>query len=215
MRILSPELLYFLSLMGDSLMTFFETYGKEIVSLLVPILTWVLNGVFKAKAKLQVALPHQFTFLVQQPLIDAEGKQVSPTQTVKTNSFIIRNAGRESASKVELVFNWKPMCLNLWPVRHYEEHVEPDNRYVLIFDSLAPNEVLGVEVLSVNYDLPNLVTVRSAECIAQNINMYPQPVVSQSVRAIATVLMALGLAAAVYLAIILVQFLVLKTPLGH
>ena len=196
-------------------MTFFETYGKEIVSLLVPILTWMLNGVFKAKAKLQVALPHQFTFLVQQPLIDAEGKQLSPTQTVKTNSFIIRNAGREPASKVELVFNWKPMCLNLWPVRHYEEHVEPDNRYVLIFDSLAPNEVLGVEVLSVNYDLPNLVTVRSAECIGQNINMYPQPVVSQSVRVIATVLMALGLAAAVYLAIILVQFLVLKTPLGH
>ena len=196
-------------------MTFFETYGKEIVSLLAPILTWMLNGVFKAKAKLQVALPHQFTFLVQQPLIDAEGKQVSPTQTVKTNSFIIRNAGREPASKVELVFNWKPMCLNLWPVRHYEEYVEPDNRYVLIFDSLAPNEVLGVEVLSVNYDLPNLVTVRSAECIAQNINMYPQPVISQSVRVIATVLMALGLAAAVYLAIILVQFLVLKTPLGH
>ena len=107
------------------------------------------------------------------------------------------------------------MCLNLWPVRHYEEHVEPDNRYVLIFDSLAPSEILGVEVLSVNYDLPNLVTVRSAECIAQNINMYPQPVVSQSVRVIATVLRALGLAAAVYLAIILVQFLVLKTPLGH
>lgn len=201
--------------MGNGPMTFFETFGKEIVSLLVPILTWMLNSVFKAKAKLQVALPHQFTFLVQQPLIDAEGNQVSPTQTVKTNSFIIRNAGREPASKVELVFNWKPMCLNLWPVRHYEEYVEPDNRYVLIFDSLAPNEVLGVEVLSVNYDLPNLVTVRSAECIAQNINMHPQPVVSQSVRVIATVLMALGLAAAVYLAIVLVQFLVLKTPLGH
>lgn len=196
-------------------MTFFETYGKEIVSLLVPFLTWMLNGVFKAKAKLQVALPHQFTFLVQQPLNDAEGNQVSPTQTVKTNSFIIRNAGREPASKVELVFNWKPMCLNLWPVRHYEEHVEPDNRYVLIFDSLAPNEVLGVEVLSVNYDLPNLVTVRSAECLAQNINMYPQPVVSQSLRVIATVLMALGLAAAVYFTIVLVQFLILKTPLGY
>lgn len=196
-------------------MTFFETYGKEIISLLVPIGSWVLNSVFKAKAKLQVALPHQFTFLVQQPIIDAEGKQVSPTQTVKTISYIILNSGRESASKVELVFNWKPMCLNLWPVRHYEEYVEPDNRYVLIFDSLAPNEVLGVEVLSVNYDLPSLVTVRSAECIAQNIKMYPQPFISQSVRVITRVLMGLGLAAAVYLAIILVQFLVLKTPLGH
>jgi len=196
-------------------MTFLETYGKEIVSLLVPIIAWVLNNLFKAKAKLHVALPHKFTFLVQQPRLDEQGNTITPTQTVHTNSFIIRNAGREAATKVELVFNWKPMCLNLWPVRHYEEHIEPDNRYVLIFDNLAPAEVLGVEVLSVNYDLPNLVTVRSAECIAQNINMYPQPVVSQSVRVIVTVLMALGLAAAVYLAIILVQFLVLKTPLGQ
>ena len=200
---------------GKSSMTFLENYGKEIVSLLVPLLTWVLNGFFKAKAKLQVALPHQFTFRVQQPLIDGEGKQISPTQSVETNSFIIRNAGREPANKVELVFNWKPMCLNLWPIRHYEEHVEPDNRYVLIFDSLAPGEVLGVEVLSVNQDLPNLLTVRSAQCTAQNLNMYPQPVVSNSVRIGATILMSLGLAAAVYLAIILVQFLVLKTPLGH
>ena len=178
-------------------------------------MTWVLNSVFKSKAKLQVALPHQFTFLVQQPLIDANGTQVSPTQTVKTNSFIIRNAGREPASKVELVFNWKPTCLNLWPIRHYEEHVEPDMRYVLIFDSLAPDEVLCIEVLSVNYDLPDLITVRSAQCIAQDIRMYPQPVVSSYVRITRAVLMALGLAATVYLAIILIQFLVLKTPLGH
>ena len=196
-------------------MTFLETYGKEIISLLVPIVTWLLNGFFKAKAKLQVALPHQFTFLVQQPRIDDKGHEISPTQTVKTNSFIIRNSGREPATKVELVFNWKPMCLNLWPVRHYEEHIEPDRRYVLIFDSLAPDEVLGVEVLTVNEDLPNLVTVRSAECIAQNISMYPQPVVGNTVRIAATVFMALGLAAAVYLAILLVQFLVLRTPFGH
>lgn len=196
-------------------MSIIETYGKEIVALLVPIITWVLNSLFKSKAKLHFALPHQFTFLVQQPLMDAEGNQVSPTQTVKTNSFIIRNAGREPATKVELVFNWKPMCVNLWPVRHYEEHTEPDRRYVLIFDSLAPGELLGIEVLSVNSELPNLVTVRSAECVAQSINMYPQPVVGNAVRVIATVLMALGLAAAVYLSILLVQFLVLKTPLGH
>jgi hypothetical protein len=196
-------------------MTFFETYGKEIVAVLVPFITWALNGFFKAKAKLHVALPHQFTFLVQQPLIDTQGTQVSPTQTVRTNSFIIRNAGREKATKVELVFNWEPMCLNLWPVRHYEKHTEPDRRHVLIFDSLAPGELLGVEVLSVNADLPGLLTVRSAECNAQNINMYPQPVVGNLMRVVTTVLVALGLAAAVYLGILLVQFLVLRTPLGH
>ncbi len=45
--------------------------------------------------------------------------------------------------------------------------------------------------------------------------MYPQPVVSNPVRIAGAVLMALGLAAAVYLAILLVQFLVLRTPFGH
>lgn len=196
-------------------MTFIETYGKEIVALLVPILTWALNRFFKSKAKLHVALPHQFTFIVQQPLIDAQSKQIAPTQTVKTNSLIIRNAGREPATKLELVFNWKPMCLNLWPVRHFEEHTEPDQRYALLFDTLAPGEVLGIEVLSVNADLPHLVTVRSAECVAQSINMYPQPVVGTPLRVVATVLMALGLAAAIYLLLLLVQFLVLRTPVGH
>jgi hypothetical protein len=196
-------------------MSILETYGKEMVALLVPLVTWLLNSFFKTKAKLQVALPHKFTFLVQEPLIDPEGKEVSPTQTVNTNSFIIRNAGRDSATKVELVFNWKPMCINLWPVRHFEENIEPDRRYVLIFDSLAPNEVLGVEVLSVNRELPNLVTVRCEQCVAQNINMYPQPVVSNAIIFAARVLMAIGLAAAVYIAIYLIQFLVLRTPFGH
>ena len=73
-------------------MTFLETYGKEIVSLLVPIIAWVLNNLFKAKAKLHVALPHKFTFLVQQPRLDEQGNTITPTQTVHTNSFIIRNA---------------------------------------------------------------------------------------------------------------------------
>jgi hypothetical protein len=192
-----------------------ETYGKEIVALLVPIIAWALNNFLRAKAKLQVALPHQFTFLVQQPLINADGHQISPNQTVKTNSFIIRNDGRESATKLELVFNWKPMCLNLWPMRHFEEHIEADGRYVLVFENLAPKEVLGVEVLSVNQDLPSLLNVRSAECVAQNINMYPQPTVSNTLRIFVGFLMFFGLATLVYLSIVLVQFLVLRTPLGH
>lgn len=193
-------------------MVILQTYGKEIIALLVPFIAWILSSFFRAKAKLQVALPHQFIYLVQQPLIDSNGKVISPTQTVKTNSFIIKNDGRESAENVELVFNWKPMCLNLWPVRHYEEHNEPDKRHVLIFDSFAAKEVLYIEVLSVNEDLPNLVTVRSSNCIAQNINMYPQPIVSNTLRNLVAVLLFLGLAAAVYLSILLIQFLVLQTP---
>lgn len=196
-------------------MDFLHTYGKEIVALLAPIVTWVFNTLLKGKARLRIAQPHGFTFLVQEPLRNAEGQVVSPTQTVHTRSFIIENSGRETATKIELVFNWKPMCLNLWPSRHATEHLEQDGRYVLMVESLSPGEVLGCEVLSVNRDLPNLVTARSDQSVAQVVNMYPQPVVDKGVRLVLGLLLAIGLATAVYLAILLVQFLVLRTPLGH
>ena len=196
-------------------MTFLETYGKEVVALLVPLLTWVLNTFFRAKARLFLANPHTFTFLVPTPLLDPQGNQIAPRQTVHTRSLMVWNAGKETATKVEWVFNWKPLCLNVWPSRHFDEHTEPDNRYIIIFDSLAPNEYVGCELMSINAELPNLVTVRSDQCVAQSVNMYPQPVVSNSQRRIRTGLQLAGLALIVYLTILLLQFLVLKTPFGH
>lgn len=196
-------------------MTFLETYGKEVVALLVPLITWVLNTFFRVKARLFLANPHTFTFLVQSPLLDPQGNQIAPRQTVHTRSLMVWNAGKESATRVEWVFNWKPLCLNVWPSRHYQEHVELDNRYIVIFDSLAPNEYVGCELMSINADLPQLVTVRCDQCVANNVNMYPQPVVSNSRRRTRMLLQLAGLALIVYIAILLVQFLVLKTPFGH
>ncbi len=196
-------------------MSILETYGKEIVAIMVPIVTWTLNILFKAKAKLVLATPHSFTFLVKEPLLDPQGKQLQPTQTVHTRSLLVRNAGKETATKVELVFNWKPLCVNIWPSRHFDEYTEPDNRYVMIFDSLAPQEYLGCELFSINFELPNLITVRSDQCVAQTINMYPQPAIPDWKRRLGIVLGLAGIALVVYLTIGLLQFLVLKTPLGH
>ncbi|MBU6438018.1 MAG: hypothetical protein KGQ77_10860, partial [Betaproteobacteria bacterium] len=131
-------------------MNVLEMYGKEAVSVLVPLVTWVLNTFFKSRVKLQVANPHSYNFLVQVPLLNAQGTQLSPTQMVRTASFMLRNSGKEAATKVEIVFNWKPPCINIWPSRHYTEYVEPDLRYVLVFESLAPSETLGCELLAIN-----------------------------------------------------------------
>jgi len=196
-------------------LTILETYGKEIVSLLVPIVTWVLNTFFKAKAKLLLANPHTFTFLVQQPRYDANGKMISPTQTVNTRSLMVWNNGKETATKIEWVFNWKPECVNIWPPRHFEENTEPDGRYILVFPSFAPDEGLTCEIFSINTDLPELIVVRSDQCVAQTITMYPQPVVPNWQRMTAVALMMAGLALVVYVTIIVLQFLILKTPFGH
>jgi hypothetical protein len=191
---------------------FFQTYAKELFSLLVPIVAWGLKRAFQAKAKLVLATPHRFTFLVQEPWRDETGKVKSPTQTVNTTSFLLKNTGSVSAKNVELVFNWKPLCLNYWPPRHTTEHIEPDNRYVLIFDSLAPNEVIGCELLSINYDNPDLVTARCEQCVSQTIEMYPQAVAKLwQIRTIQLLSFA-GLGTVVYLILFLLQFLILKTP---
>jgi hypothetical protein len=197
------------------MLVWIQTYAKELVSLAVPFIAWSLNSFLKGRVRLQYATPHGFTFLVQQPMRDALGNEVSPTQTVHTQSVIVRNSGREPATKVEVVFNWEPMCLNIWPLRHFETHREPDRRHVLIFDSLSPGEVIGCEALSVNADLPMLVTVRCDQCVAQSIRMYPQPIVGKGLRMIVLVLLALGLATAIYFAIVVLQFLMLGTPYGR
>jgi hypothetical protein len=195
-------------------MALLETYGKEIVALLAPVITWLLNTVFRTRSRLYLANPHSFTFLVPIPLLNPQGQQISPTQTVHTASFMLWNGGRETATKVEWVFDWKPPCLNVWPARHYVVYTETDGRSVIVFESLAPHEYVGCELMSINAALPNLLTVRSDQCVAQNVNMYPQPVVSNLQRRVYAFLRLAGIALIVYLAILLVQFLVLKTPVG-
>ncbi len=73
---------------------------------------WVLNQHFKAKGKLIIGHLHEFTFLVKEPLRDSDGNITNPLETIHTRSIIIENTGRETATKIELIFNFKPMYLN-------------------------------------------------------------------------------------------------------
>lgn len=195
--------------------SFLQTYAKEIFSLCVPMVAWLLTRFLRARAKLQIAHPHTFTFLVNVPLLDNEGKTVRESQTIHTKSCLIMNSGSETATKLELVFNWKPACVNIWPPRHYNEHTEPDNRYTIIFDSLSPGEALNCEILSVNVDLPNLVTARCDQTTARFVDMHPQPINSQWVNLASAFLLMTGLATSIYILLLIIQFLVLKTPLGR
>lgn len=192
-------------------MEFLKTYSKELISLFVPLLTWLINTKLKPRARIGVATLHRFTFLVQQPLFDGEGNQISSTQTAQTQSLIIKNDGKDTATKIEVVLNWETI-VNIWPTRSYEEKKDKDGRYIMIFDSLAPNETIGIELLSINKDLPALIIVRCNECVGLNIPMTYYPIVPiWKVRLFQTFAF-FGLVAAFYSLIILTQFLVLKTP---
>lgn len=193
-------------------MDFVNVYGKEIIAVLVPFITWFLNVGIKAKAKLIWGSPHAFDFLVQEPLRDAEGNVEQPTQIVRTASIRIINTGRESANKLELVFNFQPQYLNLWPVRHYVVHTDNDGRHILKFDNLSPKEEIGLEIMAINNALPNLLLVRCAECVAQNVGILWVRYTPKWFRSLFIIFALIGLGVCVYYLVTLIQFLVLKTP---
>ena len=193
-------------------MEFLRTYAKELVSLTVPVLSGLITWLTRNSVRLTYAMPHVFTFLVQQPLHNAQGNVVSATQTAHTQSVWFRNAGRAIAHNVEIVFNWKPMCLNIWPSRHFTESVEPDGRYVLTLATLAPREEFGFELLNINNKLPELITVRCDEGQGRLVRMYPQPAVARWRIRVALFLMFCGFVAVIYLLLIALQWLILKTP---
>jgi hypothetical protein len=187
-------------------------YAKEILAIFTPIITWLLNNSLKGKAQIVYAKPHEFVFLIQEPLLNSEGAVVNSSQTVNTISHLILNTGKETATKVEITFNWRPMYLNVWPIRRYEEHTDKDGRYTLILENLSPKESMNCELLSINKSLPELVSVRSEQCLAKLINMQPQPILSNWARFLIKGVFLLGLAAAVYLSISLIQFFALPNP---
>ncbi|MGJ7497184.1 hypothetical protein ACSFA8_19150 [Variovorax sp. RT4R15] len=188
-----------------------QTYGKEIVALLVPFLTWVLNVGIKAKVKLIWTSPHSFTHLIQG--IGGEPGQPARSGTLHVASMVIVNAGRDTATNVEVVFNHKPPFLNLWPVRPAQEHVGADGRFTLTFTSFAPKEELRLEMIAVDSQVPGVLLVRSDQHVANRLDMrYVRRLPNWQNRLIVFLLFA-GLGTVVYWGIALTQILVLKTPI--
>lgn len=194
-------------------MIFIETYGKEIISLIVPILTWALNNYGKSKVNLLVSQPHKFSFLVKDPITLSDGSIQDVQKNVHTISYLIQNDSNETANKVELVFNWQPQYYNIWSPREHETKLFDDGRYMLTFASLSPKELFQCELLNVGDNLPSLVTVRCNECVGKFIDMYPQPIAKNWQRKLALTFIFLGFITSIYLVLTVLQLIVLKTPI--
>lgn len=189
-----------------SLLSSVAPYSKEIGALVIALVVAVFTRAIQPRAKLIHSLRHQFHYLLQEPIRDQEGQIVSPTQNVRIMSMSTFNAGRSTATKVELVFNWKPQFFNVWPLRHYEEREHPDRRFSIVLDSLAPKESFGIELLAVNRELPDLCNVRSEQCESVEKEMRPQIVVGRSMLVLLWTILSLGFVTAIYLALSLIQW---------
>ena len=118
----------------------------------------------------------------------------------------VSNVGRKPAKKIEIVFNWTPPFMNVWPKRHYTTVNSPDGRHSIVLDDLAPGEVFGMEIMAINVALPQLCNVRSEEALSQQKAMIPQIVQTRSVIAFVTWLLFSGTIFSIYLALVLIEY---------
>ena len=179
---------------------------KIVVAFFSPILTFVLNRFFTPSAKLFHSVRHLFTYLINEPRLNPDGSVASATQTARIASISVSNVGRAAAKGVEIVFNWKPAYINFWPLRAYEETIHPDGRYSIHLESLSPKEVFGIELLSINNELPDLVNVRSEQIISKEKILIPQIVSPMWLMSVLWTLLTLGLMAAVYIVLSIIEF---------
>lgn len=189
------------------MLDFFQTHSKETFALVGVLLAFVLNRVFRLRPKLIYSVRHSTNYIVDEPLLDAEGNVLQHQQLVRTASIVAENTGLNAAKNVEFTFNWKPPIYNVFPGRAFSTANTEMNRWLLKLESLAPGEQFVVEIMSINQDLPLLSAMRCDDAAGKLINMAPQRVFPNWFNAIVIVLLLAGIAAVLYLLAALIEWL--------
>ena len=187
-------------------------YSKEIVSIFAPLLVWLINSIMKRKPVLVWASPEMHEFVVR-PNRKANEDPNGKALNVTTASLYVQNTGKETANNIELVFANRPQYFNIRPLRHYKEVNVPESpSYAMHFATLSPNESIHIELLGVDSRLPMVQTLRCDQCTGGRIWTVNSPEVAKWKKTLRSVVMIVGSISAIYLLIILVQFLILGTP---
>lgn len=191
--------------MGHLVFQFVGQYQTQIWSVVTVLVGALIGRIFRLRPKLFYSVDHSTNILVDQPLVDNQGKQVALSQLVRTASITVQNTGLLPAKGVEVAFNWKPPILNLSPARAFAEMGSAFGRYSLKFDSFAPGERTTIEIMSINAELPVMTAVRSDDCVGKLVSMAPQRVWPKWFLNTVALIMLLGVATLVYLAINLIK----------
>ena len=193
--------------MGQLTFQFITDHQAQIWSLGTVLFGTIVGRAFRLRPKLVYSIDHSTNLLVDEPLLDNDGKEIAPSQLVRTASITVQNTGLRAAKGVEVAFNWKPRIMNLSPARAFTEVDSAFHRYSLKFDSFAPGEDSTIEIMSINAELPNMTAVRSDDCVGKLITMAPQRVWPQWFLNSMALLLIIGAATVVYSVTRLVQII--------
>ena len=118
---------------------------------------------------------------------------------VSTEKIFLQNVGRKPASEIELVLTDIPSSYTLWSPREHESKPLKNGGFSIVIPSLAPRELLIVDIIDVDRRNPKLIAVNCPDVLAENIEFKPQRVQNKWVIALVLYLMTAGLVGTIYL----------------
>jgi hypothetical protein len=146
--------------------------------------------IFAPKGKVHWSMYNEDHFILK----DNEGKHFS----VYTRTVWLRNAGREIVEGVEIVFNWHPPNVHVYPNLPYTIEGNEDERSVMRINTLNPGEFVFLAMLSSVRELPMLTNVRFRGGQGKQVKVAPQRIFSTPFNLAIFCLMVIGVVAVFY-----------------
>lgn len=176
-----------------------EPYRAEIASVALTLVGALIRYLASPRSKIVYSKSHAFWYGLR-------GNEGDPSLAY-TESLIFKNAGRKTATEIEVILGRRPQNFAIWPQRDYQTSQNPEGFFVLKTQNLAPSEHFTFNMLEVGNDPPILTNVRCADGPAKAINVAPAQVYSRWVNISAVALMFLGFCTSLYLVIKLLEYL--------
>ena len=139
------------------------------------------------KSKIVYWLPHTFFF-------DLKNEKV----VLLTNALTVQNIGSRPAERIEIIHKARPDFFQFAPAVDFEEATSPTGEHILRIQSLAPKEVVTLQLLSYKSSAPVLMNIRSKEKPAESIAIQPQRIVARWLQLVIVLLLIVGLGFSTY-----------------
>ena len=124
--------------------------------------------------------------------------------SIWTEKFYVQNTGHKPAYEIELVFSDVPTSYSLWAPREHKSGPLAGGGFSIRVPSLAPHELLIVDMIDIDTKNVRLLSVNCPEVISRRVPFLPARQFGRLFNAAVALLMFLGLITAFYVIIQLV-----------
>lgn len=171
-------------------------FHEFLSSLALTVFSGLLFWAFRAKVKViwgsASATYHQFS------LPPERGGGLA---AIWTEKLYLQNTGRKPAVNVEIVLTAPPSSYALWQVRDHSAKVLSGGQFSLVIPSLAPQELLVVDVIDIDSRNVRVLAVNCPDALTQSVSFLPQRQFGHLVNGVVGYLLVAGVIGTVYAAI--------------